>query len=49
MTPEQLKDFLAEIEDDISYIMDGYYAGCEVPIIEKIKRKIESLIYIKGQ
>ncbi len=32
-----LEKFLAEIDDDINYLADGYYSPLVPPIIEKIR------------
>ena len=42
-TKEQLKeDFLAEIEDEMCHIVDGYYQAAIDPLIKKIKDYLES-------
>ena len=38
-----MEEFLADIEGDIGYIMDSYYSGLEVNIIDKIREKYKQL------
>jgi len=36
-----IKERLVEIEDEIDYIIDGYYAPCVEPLMDLIRELVE--------
>jgi hypothetical protein len=44
MIMKKTDEFLKEVDANISYIMDGYYAGSEIEIVDDIRDYLKDVI-----